>query len=46
MLAKFSVKNFKNFKDELVFDLTQVNNYEFNSECINQSIVKKISVVF
>ncbi|MFK5894004.1 MAG: AAA family ATPase [Pseudomonadota bacterium] len=41
MLSKFKVKNFKNFKEELVFDLGDTKNYEFNSECVNNNIVKK-----
>ncbi|MCK4260987.1 MAG: AAA family ATPase [Halanaerobiales bacterium] len=40
MLAEFRVKNFKNFKDELVFRLDQVKNYEFSSNAIMDGIVK------
>lgn len=39
MLKKFTVKNFKNFKDEFVFDLSSVKNYEFNPECVKNGIV-------
>jgi len=41
MLTSFSVKNFKNFKNEFVFDLTDVKNYEFNDECIQNGVVNK-----
>lgn len=41
MLSKFSVKNFKSFKDELVFDLSQHENYDFNKKCIKNGIVNK-----
>jgi len=41
MLRKFEVKNFKNFEETLVFDLTQTNNYKFNNECIENHGVKK-----
>ena len=40
MLKKFSLRNFKNFKDELVLDLSKVNNYEFSTMAIRNKIVK------
>lgn len=40
MLQKFKVKNFKNFSKELIYDLSQINNYEFNTEAISNGIVK------
>ena len=40
MLRKFTLKNFKNFKDELVLDLSKVNNYEFSTKAIRNKIVK------
>jgi AAA15 family ATPase/GTPase len=39
MLKEFRVTNFKGFKDELVFDLSKTNGYEFNPECIKNDIV-------
>jgi len=39
MLSKFSVKNFKSFKNELVFDLSKTRDYEFGTECIKNNIV-------
>ena len=41
MLKNFRVKNFKGFKDELNFDLSNINGYEFNSEAIRNGIVNK-----
>ncbi|MBY8609474.1 ATP-binding protein [Burkholderia arboris] len=41
MLAKFSVKNFKNFGETFVFDLTNTSGYEFNKQCIKNGIVRK-----
>lgn len=35
MLKKFSVENFKNFKEKFEFDLTNTKNYDFNKECLN-----------
>ncbi len=39
MLAKFSVKNYKQFKDEISFDLS-AGNYTFNNECVKDGVVK------
>jgi len=41
MLSRFSVKNFKGFKEEIVLDLKKTNNYEFNSDAVNDGIVNK-----
>lgn len=40
MLAKFKVRNFKNFRDELALDLQNIKNYEFNTEAISNNIIK------
>ena len=37
MIKKFSVKNFKNFQDELVLDFSKVRDYEFNKFLIKQN---------
>lgn len=39
MLKKFSVRNFKGFNSEFVFDLGNTNSYAFNSEAIVNGIV-------
>ena len=39
MLRKFKVSNFKNFENEFVFDLSETNGYEFNTNCIKSGIV-------
>jgi AAA15 family ATPase/GTPase len=44
MLTKFEVKNFKNFKDNFVFDFTGVSNYEFNTECIRNGAINKAMI--
>lgn len=41
MLEKFSVENFKGFKDKLTFDIGSPNNYSFNSEIIENGCVTK-----
>ncbi len=39
MLKKFSVSNFKGFKELITFDLTSSNGYTFNPECVKNGIV-------
>lgn len=41
MLKKFSVTNFKNFKDKITFDLGSPCNYEFNSDVIIDNCTTK-----
>lgn len=41
MLSKFSVRNFKGFKDWFCFDLSDVKSYTFNQECISNGTVNK-----
>ena len=41
MLKKFSVENFKGFQDKITFDIGSPNNYNFNSEIIENGYVTK-----
>ena len=41
MLKKFSVENFKGFKDKITFDIGTPSNYGFNSEIIENGCVTK-----
>ena len=43
MLKRFEVKNFKGFKDDLVFDL-EAREYEFNKNLVINGIVNKAIV--
>lgn len=40
MLNEFRVKGFKNFKDEVVFNLGDTRNYEYNENCVKNGTVK------
>ena len=40
MLAKFSVKNFRGFKDTIELDLTRHSNFSFNLYAIKDDIIK------
>ena len=41
MLTRFSVKNFRSFKDELVLDFLNVRDYKFSTECIIDNTISK-----
>ena len=46
MLARFKVKNFKNFRDELVLDLRNVKNYEFNTNAVFDNNIIKDAICY
>lgn len=41
MLKKFTVKGFKNFKEQLVFDLGNPGKYDFNTDLIQNKTINK-----
>ena len=41
MLKEFRVKNFRSFRDWLVFKLDNVRDYSFNENCIKNGLVNK-----
>ncbi|MFW3382898.1 AAA family ATPase [Aliarcobacter butzleri] len=44
MLAKIEISNFKNFKNNFLFDLSNTSSFNFNQECIRNKIVNKAIV--
>lgn len=40
MLTKFSVKNYRGFKDKIIWDLSSPSNYSFHTEAIKDGVVK------
>lgn len=44
MLRKFSVENFKGFKNRFTFDLSHPGNYAFSTDCIRNGIVDKCAI--
>ncbi len=40
MLKRFEVTNFKNFKEKFVFDLSNTKDFQFNTEAVQNGIVK------
>jgi len=45
MLQEFKVRNFKNFRDEIVFSFKTSKNYEFNRNLIKSGIIKDCLIV-
>ena len=45
MLMKFSVENYRGFKNRVELDLSKIRNYTFHSEYIRDGIVNKCMVV-
>lgn len=45
MLKEFRVRNFMNFRDELVFSLESEKNYEFNNHLLINGVIKNAVVV-
>ena len=44
MLKLFEVKGFKNFKDWITLDFSDVQNFSFNQDCITDQILGKVIV--
>lgn len=44
MLKEFRVKNFKNFKDEIVLDFTKNREYGFNNHLIKNGLINKLLI--
>lgn len=45
MLKLFEVEGFKNFKEKITFDFSDVRDYKFNTECISNNLLGK-SIVY
>jgi AAA15 family ATPase/GTPase len=44
MLKKFTLKNYKNFKDEISIDFENIAGYQFSTDCITDGIISKILI--
>ena len=40
MLTKFTVKNFRGFRDKIEWDLSRPSSYEFNSYAVKEGVIK------
>ncbi|MCD8118284.1 MAG: ATP-binding protein [Lachnospiraceae bacterium] len=44
MLKKFSVKNYKNFKEEITIDFSAIAGYQFSTDCIADNYISKMLI--
>ena len=44
MIRKFQVKNYKNFKDVVSIDFTNVHDYKYNEYCVNADLINKMII--
>ena len=44
MLKKFTLKNYKNFKDEVTIDFENIAGYQFNTDCLSEGIIGKMLI--
>lgn len=44
MLKKFTVKNYKNFKDEISLDFSKIAGYQFNMDCLSMGLIGKMLI--
>lgn len=45
MLQEFKVRNYKNFRDEIIFSLKSSKNYEFNRSLVRNGVIKDCLIV-
>lgn len=39
MLKRFTVRNYKNFKDEISLDFSKIGEYSFNADCLSMRLI-------
>lgn len=44
MLKKFELKNYKNFKENIIIDFSKVGGYQFSSDCITDNMISKMLI--
>lgn len=44
MLIKFTVENYKNFKDPISLDFSATHDYKFNNNCIKNGLLSKVVI--
>ena len=44
MLKRFEVSGFKNFKDTITLDFSDVRNYNFSTSCITDKTIGKMII--
>lgn len=44
MLVKFTVSNYKNFKNPITLDFTETHDYKFNTKCVRDGLLSKVII--
>jgi hypothetical protein len=44
MLKKFSLRNYRNFKDDIYVDFENIAGYQFNTDCITDGTISKMLI--
>ena len=44
MLKKFTLRNYRNFKDEISIDFHNIAGYQFSSDCISDGAISKMLI--
>lgn len=44
MLKRFTVKNYKNFKDSICIDFEKIAGYQYNKDCLTDDLLSKILI--
>ena len=44
MLKKFTLENYKNFKDKITIDFENIAGYQFNTDCITDGTISKMLI--
>ena len=45
MLRKFSVQNYKNFKNKITLDFTKTRDYHYNESCVKDGLLNKVLIM-
>lgn len=45
MLRKFSVQNYKNFKNRITLDFTKARDYHYNESCVRDGLLSKVLIM-
>ena len=44
MLKKFALKNYKNFKDDIMIDFSKIAGYQFSTDCLSDELITKMLI--
>ena len=44
MLKKFTLRNYKNFKNEISIDFENIAGYQFNMDCLYEGTIGKMLI--